>query len=131
MEDMGDPDDYYVLSVLNGAFGESMSSRLFQDLREKQGLCYAVYSGFSLDRGLGVWLAQASSSPRHFPKLLEKLDRQIDAVAEGGEGAFTEEEVSESVSRIAGLLRTRPRRSGVSHEAPRETGALQRLCPRR
>jgi predicted Zn-dependent peptidase len=102
MDDAGEPDDYYALSILNGAFGESMSSRLFQDLREKRGLCYSVYSGFSLDGGLGLWLAQASSSPRLFPKLLEELDRQIDLVARGGEGALSEEEISESVSRIAG-----------------------------
>ena len=95
-------DDYYVLSVLNGAFGESMSSRLFQDLREKSGLCYSVYSTFSLDRKLGLWMASASSSPRLFPRLLEGLDRQIDRLAAGGEGALSGEEISESVSRIVG-----------------------------
>jgi predicted Zn-dependent peptidase len=95
-------DDYYVLSVLNGAVGESMSSRLFQSLREKEGLCYSVYSGFSVDRGLGLWLAGASASPRLFPKLLAGLDRELDRLAQGGEGALSAEEVSESVSRVAG-----------------------------
>ncbi len=96
------PDDYYVLSVLNGAFGESMSSRLFQDLRERSGLCYSVYSTFSLDRSLGLWMASASSAPRLFPRLLEGLDRQIESLAQGGRGALTAEEIGESVSRIVG-----------------------------
>jgi predicted Zn-dependent peptidase len=96
------PDDYYVFSVLNGALGESMSSRLFQDLRERRGLCYSVYSSFSVDRGMGLWFASASSSVRLFPKLLEGLDRQLERLAGGGDGSMTEEEVAESVSRLAG-----------------------------
>ena len=96
------PDDYYVLSVLNGALGESVSSRLFQDLREKRGLCYSVYSTFSVERGIGLWLAQASSSAKLFPRLLEALDGQIDRLAMGREGFLTDEEVAESKSRIEG-----------------------------
>lgn len=96
------PDDYYVLSVLNGALGESVSSRLFQDLREKRGLCYSVYSTFSIERGIGLWLAQASSSARLFPRLLEALDGQIDRLAAGRDGFLSEEEVAESISRIEG-----------------------------
>ena len=96
------PDDYYVLSVLNGALGESVSSRLFQDLREKRGLCYSVYSTFSVERGIGLWLAQASSSAKLFPRLLEALDGQIDRLAPGRDGFLTGEEVAESISRIEG-----------------------------
>ncbi|MEG0771224.1 MAG: pitrilysin family protein [Clostridia bacterium] len=36
--------EYYALSVLNTAFGGGMSSRLFQRIREKEGLCYSIYS---------------------------------------------------------------------------------------
>ena len=96
------PDDYYVLSVLNGALGESVSSRLFQDLREKRGLCYSVYSTFSVERGIGLWLAQASSSAKLFPRLLEALDGQIDRLASGSGGFLSGEEVAESISRIEG-----------------------------
>jgi predicted Zn-dependent peptidase len=96
------PDDYYILSVLNGAFGESMSSRLFQNLREKEGLCYSVYSGFSLDRGLGLWMATASASVRLFPRLMDALEEEISRIASGGDGALSEREVGESISHIAG-----------------------------
>src|SRR5438270_3837587 len=36
--------DYYAASVLSTAFGGGMSSRLFQEVREKRGLCYAIHS---------------------------------------------------------------------------------------
>src|SRR3546814_6341600 len=37
-------DDYYVLSALSTLFGGGMSSRLFQEVREKRGLVYSVYA---------------------------------------------------------------------------------------
>jgi predicted Zn-dependent peptidase len=40
---IGDP-DYYAASVLSTAFGGGMSSRLFQEIREKRGLVYAIHS---------------------------------------------------------------------------------------
>jgi len=38
----------YVLRMLNGVLGENMSSRLFQSVREKHGLCYAISSTYQL-----------------------------------------------------------------------------------
>ena len=46
-------DDRYVLYVLNTMLGGSMSSRLFQNIREKRGLAYAVFSGLSAYRDAG------------------------------------------------------------------------------
>jgi predicted Zn-dependent peptidase len=37
-------DDYYAASVLSSALGGGMSSRLFQEIREKRGLVYSIYS---------------------------------------------------------------------------------------
>lgn len=95
-----DPEDFYVLSALNGAFGESMSSRLFQQLREREGLCYSVASGFSMGRTEGLWVAQASSSSSSFPALLESMFGEISDLASSR--PLTAEEVSESVSRLEG-----------------------------
>ncbi|HVL66646.1 MAG TPA: pitrilysin family protein [Vicinamibacterales bacterium] len=46
-------DDRYVSYILNTVLGGSMSSRLFQNVREKRGLAYAVYSGMSAYRDAG------------------------------------------------------------------------------
>ena len=47
-------DDRYVSYVLNTLLGGSMSSRLFQNVREKRGLAYAVFSGLSAYRDAGT-----------------------------------------------------------------------------
>ena len=47
-------DDRYASYVLNTLLGGSMSSRLFQNVREKRGLAYAVFSGLSAYRDAGA-----------------------------------------------------------------------------
>ena len=46
-------DDRYVSYILNTILGGSMSSRLFQNVREKRGLAYSVFSGLSAYRDAG------------------------------------------------------------------------------
>ena len=46
-------DDRYVSYILNTVLGGSMSSRLFQNVREKRGLAYSVFSGMSAYRDAG------------------------------------------------------------------------------
>jgi predicted Zn-dependent peptidase len=52
-------DDRYASYVLNTLLGGSMSSRLFQNVREKRGLAYAVFSGLSAYRDAGVFTVYA------------------------------------------------------------------------
>jgi predicted Zn-dependent peptidase len=48
-------DRRYALRVLNAIFGENMSSRLFQSVRERHGLCYSILSSFQLFEETGVF----------------------------------------------------------------------------
>ncbi len=48
-------DRRYALRVLNGLLGENMSSRLFQSVRERRGLCYSIQSSFQLFEETGVF----------------------------------------------------------------------------
>lgn len=48
-------DRRYALRVLNGLLGENMSSRLFQSVRERHGLCYAINSGYQLFEETGIF----------------------------------------------------------------------------
>ncbi|MGO9961461.1 MAG: M16 family metallopeptidase, partial [Solirubrobacteraceae bacterium] len=48
-------DRRYALGVLNAALGGGMSSRLFQEIREKRGLAYSVYSFASQHADTGMW----------------------------------------------------------------------------
>jgi predicted Zn-dependent peptidase len=93
------PDDYYALAAVNGAIGEAASSRLFQSLRERRGLCYSVYSAFSLDRTECLWLASANVSPNRIAELARAMGDQIDAV---GAGELGDDECADAISRLAG-----------------------------
>ncbi|HET7839260.1 MAG TPA: insulinase family protein, partial [Rectinemataceae bacterium] len=91
--------DYLALAALNGALGEASSSRLFQSLRERLGLCYSVYSAFSLDASECLWMASANVSTKQLPRLAAELARELDAVASNG---LEPQECRDSVSRLAG-----------------------------
>ena len=93
--------DYYALAAVNGIVGEAASSRLFLSLREREALCYSVYSAFSMGRSECLWLASANVSAKDLPRLAEGMERELDAVAEEGLGR---EECADTVSRLAGSL---------------------------
>lgn len=57
-------DRRYVLSVLDTILGGGMSSRLFQEIREKRGLVYTVYSFQASYRGAGLFAVYAGTSPQ-------------------------------------------------------------------
>ena len=57
-----DHDDRYSSYVMNTLLGGSMSSRLFQNIREKRGLAYAVFSGLSAYRDAGSFTVYAGCS---------------------------------------------------------------------
>lgn len=48
-------DRRFALRVLNGLLGENMSSRLFQSVRERHGLCYSIQSGYQLFEETGMF----------------------------------------------------------------------------
>ncbi len=66
--------EYYTLAVLDAALGGSMSSRLFQEIREKRGLVYSVGSytlGYSAG---GAFTVYGGTGPQHWD-LVQELDR--------------------------------------------------------
>lgn len=70
----------YSCSVLNVILGGNMSSRLFQEIRERRGLAYAVYSFLSLysDTGVsGVYVAVDKANTEEVLELIMKEMRQI------------------------------------------------------
>ncbi|MDR1236371.1 MAG: insulinase family protein [Holosporaceae bacterium] len=55
-------EDYYTLAIMSSLLGGGMSSRLFQEVREKRGLAYSVYSFSSSYRKNGVFGIYAATS---------------------------------------------------------------------
>jgi predicted Zn-dependent peptidase len=68
---------YYTSLVFSTAFGESMSSRLFQKLREELALCYTVYCFRGFFSDTGMWTIYANATPALALKLLHGLDNEL------------------------------------------------------
>jgi predicted Zn-dependent peptidase len=64
-------DDRYVSYILNTVLGGSMSSRLFQNVREKRGLAYAVFSGLSAYRDAGNITIYAGCANEAVPQVID------------------------------------------------------------
>ncbi len=78
--------DFYASQVLSMILGGGMSSRLFQEVREKRGLCYSVYAfhwGFS-DTGIfGVHAATGQTDIASLvPVIIQELDRASESISQ-------------------------------------------------
>ena len=74
----------FALSLLNTAFGGTMSSRLFQEIREKQGLVYAVYSRPHLYQGCSAFTIYAGTRPDNANKVVGLIDLELEKIASDG-----------------------------------------------
>jgi len=77
-------DRRFALGVLNAAFGGGMSSRLFQEVREKRGLAYSVYSYSSQHADTGSVGIYAGCNPRRVDDVLGICREQMALVADRG-----------------------------------------------
>ncbi len=77
-------DRRFALGVLNAALGGGMSSRLFQEVREKRGLAYSVYSFASQHADIGMWGVYAGCLPAKAEEVLAICQDEIAAIVSGG-----------------------------------------------
>jgi predicted Zn-dependent peptidase len=75
-------DRRFALGVLNAAFGGGMSSRLFQEVREKRGLAYSVYSFAAQHADTGMWGIYVGCLPAKADEVLAICTEEITRVAE-------------------------------------------------
>lgn len=75
--------DYYSLNLYANILGGGMSSRLFQEVREKRGLAYTVYAMGSAYEDCGIMSMYAATSPDKGRELSGVLCEQIRAMADG------------------------------------------------
>ena len=91
----------YVMCVMNVILGGSMSSRLFQEIREKRGLAYSIYSSISGYADSGILKISAGTSRDKAREVLSVTGDVIDAVREG---RFDDGEVSLARELIKGNM---------------------------
>ncbi len=102
---------FYLGSLLPGASSEEavplavassiLSTRLYLNLREKQGLCYSVGAGTTFDKDFGWFYASIGTASPNYQKALDGILLQMDKLNLDGP---TEEEVKSARNRIWGSL---------------------------
>ncbi|RRJ65407.1 insulinase family protein [Paenibacillus oralis] len=91
----------YAMTLLNNALGGGMSSRLFQEIREKRGLAYSVYSYHSSHADSGLFTVYAGTAPRQTKEVLELTKELLHDVSVNG---ITESELSKGKEQLKGSL---------------------------
>jgi predicted Zn-dependent peptidase len=94
-------DRRFALGVLNAALGGGMSSRLFQEVREKRGLAYAVYSFNSQLADTGIWGVYAGCQPS---KADEVLSICRDEIAKAVEHGLSDDELARGKGQLRGSI---------------------------
>lgn len=94
-------DELYTIAVLDGALGGSMSSRLFQEIREKRGLAYAVGSYTLSYAAGGAYTVYGGTNPQAWEKVQELVQVEFAKVVKKG---LSEEELERTKKNICGNI---------------------------
>jgi predicted Zn-dependent peptidase len=94
-------DRRFALGVLNAAFGGGMSSRLFQEVREKRGLAYSVYSFSAQHADTGMWGIYVGCLPAKADEVLAICADEISRVIEDG---LTDAELARGKGQVRGSI---------------------------
>jgi predicted Zn-dependent peptidase len=94
-------DRRFTLGVLNAAFGGGMSSRLFQEVREKRGLAYSVYSFSAQHADTGMWGIYVGCLPAKADEVLAICAEEITRVVDGG---LTDAELARGKGQVRGSI---------------------------
>ncbi len=94
-------DERHALAVLDAVLGGGMSSRLFQEIREKRGLAYSVYSYRALFSDTGTFAVYAGTTPQNAETVIDLIRTEIEAVVREG---ITEAELERAKGHLRGSL---------------------------
>jgi predicted Zn-dependent peptidase len=91
----------FVLSVLSAALGGGMSSRLFQEIREKRGLAYSTYSFATGHAETGLFGLYAGCTPARVDEVTALMVAELERMADAPMGAA---ELARSIGQLCGGL---------------------------
>lgn len=94
-------DRRFALGVLNAALGGGMSSRLFQEIREKRGLAYSVYSFSSQHADSGQWGIYAGCLPSKAEEVLAICREETARIVASG---LTDDELQRGKGQLRGSI---------------------------
>ncbi|MNW30548.1 Protease 3 precursor [compost metagenome] len=94
-------DNQYAMTLLNNTLGGGMSSRLFQEIREKRGLAYSVYSYHSSYADCGLFTVYAGTAPKQTQEVLNLTKEILHDVSVNG---INESELTKGKEQLKGSL---------------------------
>jgi predicted Zn-dependent peptidase len=94
-------EDVYSLIILNNILGGSMSSRLFQEVREQRGLAYSVFSYHSAYQDNGVVTVYGGTGAKQLDVLYETIQETLEKLKQDG---ITDKELNNSKEQLKGSL---------------------------
>jgi len=92
-------ENLYPLYILNNIFGGSMSSRLFQVVREEHGLAYSIYSHPSFYKNFGLFSIYVSLNPQQLSNVVKLISSETKNLVKD---YITEEELNRSKEQLKG-----------------------------
>lgn len=91
----------YGIAILDLCLGGNMSSRLFQEVREKRGLVYSINSFRESHRESGLVGIYAGASPKHVAQVLKLISEELKRLKKDG---FTEQEIARAKTQLKSEL---------------------------
>jgi predicted Zn-dependent peptidase len=120
-------DEFFVAQVLSGLFGGGMSSRLFQEVREKRGLCYAIYSFVWGLTDVGLFGIHAATGVEQRAELMDVVTAELRRLAAERP---SDSEVRRSKAQIkAGMLMGLESSGARAEQMARQLIAADRIVP--
>ena len=89
------------LAVLDTVLGGGMSSRLFQEIRERRGLAYSVYSYRAMFAETGAFAIYAGTTPQNATTVIDIVRDQLSSIVDKG---ITEAELARAKGHVKGAL---------------------------
>jgi predicted Zn-dependent peptidase len=91
--------DREALDVVNHVFGGGLSSRLFDEIRERRGLAYSVYSATSAYADAGAWSVYAGAMPDHAGEVERLVGSELERLVIDG---VTDDELAVAIGYLTG-----------------------------
>jgi len=118
--------DFYAASVLSTLFGGGMSSRLFQEIREKRGLVYSIYSFLSCYTDGGTFAVYAGTGPEEAPSLVPLVRDEMEKVITD----VTDDEINRARAQLkASILMSLESTSSRCEQMARQISLFGRPIP--
>ncbi len=93
--------EVYALSLFSAVFGECMSSRLFINIREKEGLCYNIYSSIDRYQDCGLFTINSGLDKDRIYEAIDLIKKELKNVLDNG---ITQDELNKAKSIVCGRM---------------------------